>query len=60
MMETVFENFIQWGPNGGILIILDNDPIAGLASLLLFRLPMAILWSDLIIFITKSNSKSSK
>ena len=49
--ETVFGNFMKWG----ILILVDDSPlgcylyaieVVGLASLLLFRLPMAIYYCD--------------
>ena len=25
--ETVFENFMNWGPKGGILILVENGPL---------------------------------
>ena len=53
--KNFFENFMKWGPKGGIFILVDNGPLAGatfnavvpvgFVSLYLFRLPMAI-WCD--------------
>ena len=42
LKKTSFENFMKWGPKGGATF--NAVVVVGVVSLLLFRLPMAILW----------------